>query len=248
MLTKESLIQEIKTDLGEPTIKIEIDNQVWDVIINKAIRWFRAKKGLIVKTLVPLMEGVQEYPWPVGATTVTDVILPRYNDLSQILTLGLIDIVPADFLIGSTTRSSRARVQISEYVQLLESLENMRKVFGAEPDFYIEESPIKLIRLTQKSSSFAPNLGLMMLVYYKKDDISITDFLGRDEDLIYRYCLAKTKMILGTIRSKYSTYPSAGGSITMDGEALKAEAKEELTLLDTEIDDSQGNAGGIVTG
>jgi len=248
-LTKESLIQEIKIDLGEPTVKVEIDDLVWDTIINKAMRWFKAKKGHIVYKLEPIVQSKQEYDWPVDATTVTDVVLPQYSDLANILTLGLLDIVPADFVIGSTTRSSRMRVQVSEYVQILQQLKMMRQVFSADPGYYILDHPIRKVVLTQKNDSYQTTLvGLKMAIFYKKDTLNIEDFVGRDEDFIYRFCLAKAKMILGTIRSKYSTYPTAGGTITMDGDQLKSEAKEELAALDVEIDDSQGNAGGITVG
>ena len=52
---------------------------------------------------------------------------------------------------------------------------------------------------------------------------------------IRRYTLALAKELLGIIRSKYATMPVPGGEVNMDGEALKAEGREEKTVLIDEL-------------
>ncbi len=50
---------------------------------------------------------------------------------------------------------------------------------------------------------------------------------------IRRYTLALAKELLGIIRSKYASMPLPNGEVSMDGEALKAEGREEkANLLD----------------
>ena len=46
---------------------------------------------------------------------------------------------------------------------------------------------------------------------------------------IRKYCLALSKELLGIIRSKYASLPLPNGEVSMDGEALKAEGREEKT-------------------
>jgi hypothetical protein len=46
---------------------------------------------------------------------------------------------------------------------------------------------------------------------------------------IRKYCLALAKELLGIIRSKYASMPLPNGEVTLDGEALKAEGREEKT-------------------
>lgn len=251
MATREEIVEEIKTDLGHPVVKVEIDDAVWDVLFRKAIRWFKAKKGLIATTTIALEDGKNQYDWPAEAYAITDVILPRRSDISDILSLGFFDIVPAAYVIGGSSVPAGTRIDISAYVMLLQSLEMRRRVFSSEPDWYILEHPIKKICIAVKASNVVYSVNtapLYMIVHYKKNTIDVADFLGRDEELFYRYMLAKSKIMVGTIRSKYSTYPTAGGSITMDGEQLKSEGFQEIEKLEMEIDDSQGNAGGIVIG
>ena len=52
---------------------------------------------------------------------------------------------------------------------------------------------------------------------------------------IRRYCLALSRELLGIIRSKYSSMPIPDGEVTLDGEALKAEAITEKENLITEL-------------
>jgi len=52
---------------------------------------------------------------------------------------------------------------------------------------------------------------------------------------IRRYCLALSKELLGIIRSKYSSMPIPNGDVTLDGEALKAEGREEKANLIEEL-------------
>jgi hypothetical protein len=52
---------------------------------------------------------------------------------------------------------------------------------------------------------------------------------------IRKFTLALSKELLGIIRSKYASMPIPGGEVTMDGESLKAEGREEKTELLTEL-------------
>ena len=52
---------------------------------------------------------------------------------------------------------------------------------------------------------------------------------------IRRYTLALAKELLGIIRSKYASMPLPNGEVTMDGEGLKAEGREEKANLTEEL-------------
>jgi len=248
-LIQSEVIEDIKHELGHPTVRVELDSTVWDVIFRKAFRWFNAKKGFIKQQLEPLQEGKYEYDWPSSAFSIADVILPRRTDISDILTLGFFDLIPANYVISSTaTPSGSIRYDLSSYVQLLQGLEMRRRVFSAEPDWQEDVSNRKIILMNRSIGFSIQGNALFMVVFYKSETIGLEDFFGRDEELFYRYCLARAKLVLGTTRAKYGSYPAAGGPISTDGDALKQEAYAELAQLDIEIDDSQGNVGGILQG
>ena len=52
---------------------------------------------------------------------------------------------------------------------------------------------------------------------------------------IKKYTLALAKELLGIIRSKYASMPLPNGEVSLDGEALKAEGREEKSVLMEEL-------------
>ena len=52
---------------------------------------------------------------------------------------------------------------------------------------------------------------------------------------IRKFTLALSKELLGIIRSKYGSMPLPNGEVSLDGEALKAEGREEKTQLQDEL-------------
>ena len=52
---------------------------------------------------------------------------------------------------------------------------------------------------------------------------------------IRKFCLALSKELLGIIRSKYASMPLPNGEVALDGEALKAEGREEKSQLLEEL-------------
>ena len=50
------------------------------------------------------------------------------------------------------------------------------------------------------------------------------------------YATARSKMMLGEARSKFTSgLPGPGGSVTLNGEQLKAEAQQEMDRLEIEL-------------
>jgi hypothetical protein len=60
---------------------------------------------------------------------------------------------------------------------------------------------------------------------------------------IYKYTLALTKELLGTIRSKYERVPIPNSDIKMDGEVLRREAQQEKEMLVKELQETLTKAG-----
>ena len=65
--------------------------------------------------------------------------------------------------------------------------------------------------------------------------ITYSEINASGRQWIRRYTLALAKELLGIIRSKYASMPLPNGEVTMDGEGLKAEGREEKTNLLEEL-------------
>ena len=65
--------------------------------------------------------------------------------------------------------------------------------------------------------------------------ITYTNINSMGRNWIRKYTLALSKELLGIIRSKYASLPLPNGEVSMDGEALKSEGREEKANLLEEL-------------
>ena len=65
--------------------------------------------------------------------------------------------------------------------------------------------------------------------------ITYSEINAAGRQWIRRYTLALAKELLGIIRSKYASMPLPNGEVSLDGEALKSEGREEKEQLLTEL-------------
>ena len=65
--------------------------------------------------------------------------------------------------------------------------------------------------------------------------ITYEDINAAGRNWIRKFTLALSKELLGIIRSKYASMPLPNGEVTLDGESLKAEGREEKEQLLTEL-------------
>lgn len=65
--------------------------------------------------------------------------------------------------------------------------------------------------------------------------ITYSEINASGRQWIRKFALALSKELLGIIRSKFAALPIPGGEVSMDGEALKAEGREEKTELLEEL-------------
>ena len=65
--------------------------------------------------------------------------------------------------------------------------------------------------------------------------ITYSDINAAGRQWIRKYTLALSKELLGIIRSKYASMPLPNGEVSLDGEGLKAEGREEKANLLEEL-------------
>jgi len=67
------------------------------------------------------------------------------------------------------------------------------------------------------------------------DNIPYANINSIGKQWIRRFCLSLSKETLGLIRSKFATIPIPGESVTLNGEQLASQAREEQTSLRDEL-------------
>jgi len=149
-------------------------------------------------------------------------------------------------------------LNLVQYYQFLDWISTANRLLGLEQRWELLSGNV--IRISPRPN----HIGLAVYRYIARYDLGgdvgdNTEFentVGKNmpgsepfmEFWIKRYALAHAKSILGEVRSKYGTIAAGNESITLNGEALKAESKEEKESLKIELHDFDAGAGHFFMG
>jgi hypothetical protein len=228
--SREQLIQQLQSRLAEGLVDVELDRKHYDTAINLAVQRYRARSsGAIEESILflDLKPDVQEYRLP---NEVMEVKRLYRRGVGSGTGSG-VNFDPFDVAFNNMYMLQAGQMGgIVLFDAFAQYKELIGRVFGSELDFQWNHRT-KVLRIWRKISSeenvavgiynFIPESGLLKDVY-------ACDWLAS-------WALAECKHMLGTGRGKFGTLPGPGGSVQLDGEALKAEAVAEKTQLDQDI-------------
>lgn len=245
----DELICEVKSKLGFPIVKVELDESHWKHVVKNTKRWFMAKKSLVAVKFGKYAQNQDPIPFtdidPVnGVYKVLDVYPDTNDSGSRGVDATYFEILPFGYPIwgsGNHIFGTSAYNRTSYVYQIFMSLEQRRKVYGSDLDFFVENDYINGHKLHLTPQRRCRDYAIV----YKPAILPIQSLEGRDAQLFFDWALADAKETLGIIRSKYKDYPSAGGTISTDGPELLDQAKESKERLEEEIAGSQGPLGVI---
>lgn len=236
LMNEEQLQAWILRRLGAPLLKVELTAEHLKDAITDAKRWFSAKKGVQKQQTLNVQSGQNEYTLPDEVDTVTDIAFAASPlDLSMIFSPYILqgDKVPYDVFAAPQSAGL-----YSSFTQTLQYVETAKRILGAEPDWRQEGRKLYIFPVPKDNFSIQYN--------FKSHDFTIEQLNERDFDLVKRYSLARAKQDLGQIRTKYDSYPTAQGSVQLNGSQLLQEAQTEFEKLDEEISLSGYPMGFIV--
>lgn len=243
-LNEAEAIEWLKRQLGCGVIVIELtDPMLTDAFCN-AVRWYVARKGVKRLAATNLVPGVVEYAMPDDTDEVLRVDFPgvMIDILAAVNPYAFIDIDQLPVAYQSITGVPGGQFYGTLH-QIMSHAETARRVMGSEPawDYYKDENIIRIAPANQRGGSAVVRYASSKLVTVDPVDPATTpknDFSNlrvRDRDLILRYALAWAKQTLGRIRGKYTEWPGAGGSKSLDGDTLLGEAREDMADLSNEL-------------
>lgn len=225
LMDADALGQWILRRLGAPFLKVELTQDHLDDCIEDAKRWFVAKKGVTKFWQTPIPDGSTEFVLPNDVDTVTDIMFPvNRMDLSLVFSPFILidEKVPYDVFAAPSSMGL-----YSSFVQTLQYIETAKRVLSADTDWRQEGRKLYISPIPQNATN--------LLVEYKANTVTIEQLTERDHDLIKRFALARAKQIVGRVRSKYDSFPTAQGTALADGNTLIDEARMEMELLEEEI-------------
>lgn len=218
----------ILTNLGYPLVRIELtDQHLLTAIIDAVTKYHRyAAIDYDFIAVTDISSNPFNIPNKINKEVIVDVLFPRgfFDNLGAgIATGGFVGefegaIIPI-FNQGGLL-DVLGKFNLATYYTYLQKLEDIKKIIGVDRFWEIVGNQIHIFPKTAMITSCG--------ILYKG---KLTDSEIEEQDWIKEYALAKAKLMLGTVRSKFSGINAAGINIAADGENLKSEAREEINTL-----------------
>ena len=172
-----------------------------------------------------------------------DPYVGSFDQQQMIDNFGLGDVSPAVSFILRPISHDISRAQAIETSDLVrksaysfELINNKLRVFPIPTDtgdklwfHYYKRSELR----STTNSSLTNKVSDPSNIPYKFITYEEINSAGRQ--WIKKYTLALSKELLGIVRSKYASMPLPNGEVSLDGEALKSEGREEKDQLLTEL-------------
>lgn len=230
------LIKILNAQLGWPQLCVELQEEQFNVAIDNAIQNYRQlsdgayKRGFVLYKLIP---GQQKY-YMNSAIDKTDHIV----DVHSIHRMGPLGVY------GGGPNDVWAQAFAQQYYDLAAGGgdilsthlvaaygEDLKRMFAGDMTFTWDEASHELLILRAVR-------GYETVVIEAMLERSEQELLADRwcQQYIQNWSLAELKMMLGMIRSKYSSgTPGPAGTINLNGELLVSEARQDMTELKEEL-------------
>jgi hypothetical protein len=225
--SREDLIRELKLRLADGIVDVELDREHYDVAIDKAMAIYRQLSSNSVEESIIFIEtidGQQDYLLPDEVMEVRRIYRRGIGTNSG----GGTNFDPFDVAFNNMYMLQAGQIGgLAVFDAFAQYKETIGRVFGSEYNFIWNRNTkqLKILRNIRHEEDIAVG------VYnYVPESILLKDVMA--SPWLAAYALAQSKLMLGEARSKYTSgLPGAGGTVTLNGDALKAEGMEQITNL-----------------
>jgi len=236
--TRDTALAWAKRRLGCGVTVLEITDEHVGDAFDDAVRWWISKKGLKRTAATNVATGIQEYTMPDDVDEVLQVWFPgvQIDIIAAVNPFAFIDVDQLPVAYQSITGVPGGSF-FGTFHQILAHAETARRVMGSEPawEYQKETNTLRIFPRNHASGTVLARYASNTLTSDTEDDDFCKKITVRDRDIILRYTLAMLKETLGRIRSKYTEWPAAGGSKSMDGDTLLTESQTEVQNLNEEL-------------
>jgi len=214
--TRTNLIGYVRRNLGEPTLKVELDDSQINDAIDDAMILYQEWSGDGTHFGIYVFDGVKNTSQYALPSNIQEVTKAATVSFSRALTTNIID--PYLNIFGPANEGYSLVEIGTEYLSDVQRMFETIRAFSTWRDvtgiLQIEFTPPP--RVTEK-------IGLEVRQYIDENQLLSTIW-------IRQYVLARSKLILGETREKYAQLAGPNGP-QLNGAALKSEAQIEIDKL-----------------
>lgn len=235
MTNRQEMIDSINQRLGSSSIPgygvdLEIGPDQIELAVKIAFRTYRQRSSNAHEEswmILTLHQDQQEYILP---SEVQDVLQIYRRGLGR--TSGASDnFDPFDYAFANMYFLQAGQVGgLATFEMYSQYMDMMGKMMGVYMNFKFHPGTKKLVLMERPRSE---EEILLWVQNYKPDEAILQDMYS--QPFVERWALAECKEMLGQVRSKYSQVPGPGGSVTLNGTDLLAQAAAEKQELLAEL-------------
>ena len=236
---KQEIVNYIRNMLGDGMIDVELEPSNYDVAIDRALRRYRMRSQNSVEEswgFINILQDVNEYTLAPEVMQVRQVFRRSIGSRSGGGDGGSL-FEPFNLAYTNTYLLSSSNMGgLATYYAFASYQKQVGKMFGSEINFTFNPTTKKLTIMQRPRTQE----GLLLWMYNHKPDFVLFEDIYAGQWL-RDYSLATCKMMLGEAREKFNQIASPQGGTTLNGTALKAEAKAELDALELELINNKDN-------
>ena len=225
-LKERDVIERTRRFFGHPVVSVELTEDHYRDSLEEAKQWWIDNWGAIRFRLFDLIPGVREIQMTDDVVEVQEVNFEGVRIPPLVFDRDFPFFAPFPLRAEGGIVFSYPTGLYSGIVQQLQWIEQLKRIFSAEPEFEFD----RVTRVLRIFPAFEVG-ERRMLVEYLSNSIQIEELTGEALITFIRYFRAECKERLGQIRSKYDSIPVAGGSASLNGSALLEQATQEKEQL-----------------
>jgi hypothetical protein len=230
-MLKQNMIEYVKLQLGDQIIDLELDPAHYEAAYQKTIGTYRQRASNAYEESYSFMELVKDvniYQLPQEVVSVRQIFRRQFGDATgQASNFDPFSQASMNvYLMNFNVAGGLATYDFySQYVELA------ARMFGGYMNYTFNQVT-KKIQLIRDPRGTGENV--LLWTYNLKPEINLLqDF--QIQQWIKDYMVANCKMIIGEAREKFGTIAGPQGGGTLNGAAMKAEAKEAITALEEQL-------------
>lgn len=237
--SREELIKELRLRLGDGMVDVELDREHYDTAVNLAIGKYRQLSAGATEEstlFITTQAGVTDYTLPDEVMEVRRIYRRGIGTNSA----GGTNFDPFDVAFNNMymlQAGSLGGLALFDAFAIYK--EGIERIFGSQYNFLWNRNSKVLTILRNVNHEEDVAVGIYNLT---PEMVLLADIYA--SQWLSAYALAQSKLMLGRAYIKYSSgLPGAGGGITLAGNELLAEGKEEVEKLELAIHNmEEGNS------
>lgn len=230
---RQKIVDYCKLMLGNGMIDVELDPAHYNLAIDRALNKFRQRSSNAVEesfAFLTIEVDKNDYTLPQEVTNVRQIFRRSIGSRSGGGQGGTL-FEPFNLAYSNTYLLTATNMGgLATYYAFASYQKQVGKMFGSEINFTFNKTTKKLTLMQRPRSE---EEVLLWVYNYRPDFNLIQDPFANQ--WLKDYSLATCKMMLGEAREKFGTVAGPQGGTTLNGTALKGEAKAELDALELDL-------------